>query len=57
MKEYDKKAYDISMMFAQELLRRMDSTQFIHFVESAPKVRETFDVVYEVLTGSLPDDM
>lgn len=52
----NKVAYDLAMCYTQELLRRMRPDQVLDFVQTAPKVKETFDMVYEVLTGSLPDE-
>lgn len=49
-------AYELAMMFAQEHLRRLSDESFKNFQESAPSVRGTFAMVYEVLTGSLPEE-
>lgn len=49
-------SYDLAMLYAQEVLRRMDDSQVHDFVQTAPKVKETFDMVYEILSGTLPGE-
>ena len=47
--------YDLAMLHAQEVLRRMDDDQLLSFANSAPIAKATFESVYEVLSGSLPE--
>ena len=49
-------SYDLAMLYTQEVLRRMEDSQINDFVQTAPKVKETFDMVYEILSGALPGD-
>ncbi len=49
-------SYDLAMLYTQEVLRRMDDSQIKDFVQTAPKVKETFNMVYEILSGALPGD-
>lgn len=49
-------SYDLAMLYTQEVLRRMDGSRLNDFVQTAPKVKETFDMVYEILSGTLPGE-
>lgn len=49
-------SYDLAMLYTQEVLRRMSGSQVYDFVQTAPKIKETFDTVYEILSGALPGD-
>ena len=48
--------YDLAMLYAREFLRRTENEQFNDIVQTAPMVKGIFDSVYEVLSGSSPED-
>lgn len=47
--------YDLAMLYTQEVLRRMDGDQLYNFANTAPEVKVTFELVYEALSGSIPE--
>ena len=49
-------AYDLAMCYIKETLRRMSNRDVLDFSLTAPKIKDLFDQVYELLADSSPEE-